>query len=56
MFPIEPVEKDFRYVIQTAQALDASTPAYTAIRDVCQEAIALGYGNENITGIVQLFL
>lgn len=41
MFPIELVEKDFRYVIQTAQAFDASTPASTAIHDVYQEAIAL---------------
>jgi len=56
MFPIELVEKDFRYVIQTAQAFEVSTPASTAIHNVYQEAIAKGHGGENITGIVQLFL
>lgn len=56
MFPIELVEKDFRYVIQTAQAFDASTPASTAIHDVYQDAVAKGYGSDNITGIVQLFI
>lgn len=55
MFPIELVEKDFRYLIQTAQAFDASTPASTAIHDVYHQAIAKGYGNDNITGVVQLF-
>ncbi len=55
MFPIELVEKDFRYVIQTAQVFEASTPASTAIHDVYQEAIARGHGSENITGIAQLF-
>ncbi len=55
MFPIELVEKDFRYVIQTAQALDASTPASIAIHGVYQDAVAR-YGSENITGVVQLFV
>ncbi len=56
MFPIELVEKDFRYIIQTAQAVDAPTPGSTAIHDVYQKAIAKGYGNDNITGVVQLFI
>jgi len=56
MFPIELVEKDFRYFIQTAQAFDASTPASTAIHDVYQDAVAKGYSSDNITGIVQLFI
>lgn len=55
MFPIELVEKDFRYLIQTATIFQASTPAATAIHQVYQEAIAQGYGGENITGVVQLF-
>ncbi len=55
MFPIELVEKDFRYVIQTAQAFDASIPASTAVHGIYQDAIAKGYGSDNITGIVQLF-
>ncbi len=55
MFPINLVEKDFRYVIQTAQACDALTPVSTAIHNVYQDAVAKGYGSENITGVVQLF-
>lgn len=56
MFPIELVEKDFRYVVQTAQAANASIPASTAIHSIYQEAIAKGFGNNNITGVVQLFI
>ncbi|MBD2308080.1 NAD(P)-dependent oxidoreductase [Chroococcidiopsis sp. FACHB-1243] len=56
LFPIELVEKDFRYVIQTAQAVEASIPASTAVRDIYQTAIANGYGSDNITGVAQLFI
>ncbi|ESA38555.1 3-hydroxyisobutyrate dehydrogenase [Leptolyngbya sp. Heron Island J] len=55
MFPIELVVKDFRYVLQTAQAVGASAPASQTVYDVYQTAIAQGYGDENITGVVQLF-
>lgn len=55
MFPVHLVEKDFRYVIQTAQSVDAPVPTSTAIHDIYQDAIAQGYGDDNITGIVQLF-
>jgi len=55
LFPMNLVEKDFRYVLQTAQAVHAATPAAAAIRGIYQDAIAKGYGNDNITGIVQLF-
>jgi 3-hydroxyisobutyrate dehydrogenase-like beta-hydroxyacid dehydrogenase len=56
LFPIDLVEKDFRYVIQTAQRLNATTPTSTAIHRVYQEAIVKQYGNDNITGVVQLFV
>jgi 3-hydroxyisobutyrate dehydrogenase len=56
MFPIDLVEKDFRYITQTAQAVDAPTPASTAIHNIYLEAIAKGYGSDNITGVVQLFI
>ncbi|NEQ70354.1 MAG: NAD(P)-dependent oxidoreductase [Symploca sp. SIO2D2] len=55
MFPISLVEKDFRYIIQTAQAVNAQTPTSAAIHQIYQNAIAQGYGNDNITGIAQLF-
>lgn len=56
LFPIELVEKDFRYVIQTAQAVEALIPTSTAVRDVYQTAIANGYRSDNITGVAQLFM
>ena len=56
LFPIELVEKDFRYVVQTAQAADAAIPASTSVYRIYQDAIAKGYGNENITGVVQIFI
>lgn len=56
LFPMGLVEKDFRYVLQTAKALNASTPTSKAIHDVYQDAISSGYGNDNITGIIQIFL
>ncbi|NER19457.1 MAG: NAD(P)-dependent oxidoreductase [Symploca sp. SIO1C2] len=55
MFPIGLVEKDFRYILQTAQAVNAQTPTSAAIHQIYQDAIAKGYGNDNITGIAQLF-
>jgi 3-hydroxyisobutyrate dehydrogenase len=55
LFPIELVEKDFRYAIQTARSTDAAIPAATAIHHIYQDAIAHGYGNDNITGVMQLF-
>jgi len=56
LFPIELVEKDLRYLMTTAQTLNASTPASTAIHQVYQEAIATGHSNDNITGVAQLFI
>ncbi|MEM1242080.1 MAG: NAD(P)-dependent oxidoreductase [Cyanobacteria bacterium P01_H01_bin.26] len=55
LFPIELVEKDFRYAIATAQTCGAEIPISAALRDIYQRAIAAGYGNTNITGIIQLF-
>jgi 3-hydroxyisobutyrate dehydrogenase len=55
MFPIALVEKDFRYIARAAQVVDASTPSATAIQAIYQDAIASGYGSENITGVARLF-
>lgn len=55
MFPIQLVEKDFRYMLQTAQMLGANSPISHAIHDVYETAIAQGYGNDNISGVAQLF-
>ena len=56
LFPIELVEKDFRYSIQAAQAVNAATPASIAVHKIYQDAIAKGYGEDNITGIARLFI
>ena len=50
LFPIELVEKDFRCAIAVA-----ALPACTAVGDIYRQAIEQGYGNDNITGILQLF-
>lgn len=56
MFPIELVEKDIRYGIETAEAVGATMPVASVIHRVYKEAIAQGYGNDNITGVAQLFI
>jgi 3-hydroxyisobutyrate dehydrogenase len=56
LFPIDLVEKDFRYVTQTAQTLEATISTATVVMDIYRTAIAQGHGSENITGIVQLFV
>jgi 3-hydroxyisobutyrate dehydrogenase len=55
LFPIALVEKDFRYVTQTAQDLQTETPASTAVHHIYQTAIAKGLGNDNISSVVHLF-
>ncbi len=53
MFPIELVEKDFRYAIAMSEA---DPPTTTAVREVYRDAIAKGHGQDNLSGVVQLFL
>jgi 3-hydroxyisobutyrate dehydrogenase len=51
-FPVELIEKDFGYALETApQAL----PTITAARGVFQLAIERGFGAENMTSVVRLF-
>ena len=54
LFPIELVEKDFRYVLETAQAGNTEMPVSQVTCEVYQRAIAAGFGSDNITGIIQL--
>ncbi|MBW4654385.1 MAG: NAD(P)-dependent oxidoreductase [Kaiparowitsia implicata GSE-PSE-MK54-09C] len=56
LFPIDLVEKDLRYVMASAQAIAALTPLSDAAQTLYEQAIAQGYGENNITGIVQLFI
>lgn len=55
LFPVELVEKDLRYVQDTAAAAGARTPMTTAARAIMAQAIAAGFGAENLTGIVRLY-
>ncbi len=54
-FPIDLVEKDFRYVVEAARSVDAKTPTSTAVHEVYKLARKSGYGDDNIAGVAQLF-
>ncbi len=56
LFPIELVEKDLNYGIKTAQSNDVQLPLVETAKNTFTKAIAQGYGNDNITGIVRLYL
>jgi 3-hydroxyisobutyrate dehydrogenase len=55
LFPIDLVEKDFRYAQEFAQSVEANIPAVKAIRTVYQQAQTSGYGADNIAGVAQLY-
>ncbi|ABW29151.1 3-hydroxyisobutyrate dehydrogenase, putative [Acaryochloris marina MBIC11017] len=57
LFPISLVEKDIRYGLELAKnAVEEPMPTLKAVQNVYQDAIAQGYGNDNITGVIQLFM
>jgi len=56
LFPIDLVEKDLRYIVETARGMDAAVPTATAVRDVYAQAIGAGHGGDHIAGVAQLFL
>ena len=55
LFPIDLVEKDFGYVVDAAARVQAQTPTVSAVRGVYQKAQEAGWGEDNITGVAQLF-
>lgn len=55
LFPIELVEKDFGYVVQSAGANNTPVPISAAAHQAFGAAVAAGFGGDNITGIAQLF-
>ena len=55
LFPIDLVAKDMSYAIKTARANNATLPLVETTYKVCAEAIARGYGDDNITGLVKLY-
>ena len=56
LFPIELVEKDFGYVLETAQANGSTVPLAEAAGRVYAAAVEAGYSNENLTSVVKLYL
>jgi 3-hydroxyisobutyrate dehydrogenase len=52
-FPVELIEKDFDYTVQTAGSTEAA-PTIAAARDVFRDAIGAGLGELNMTAIVKL--
>lgn len=54
LFPIDLVEKDFRYVVETARSVDAAMPVSEAVRERYAQAIKAGYGGDNIAAIAKL--
>ena len=55
LFPIELVEKDLSYAVNTAQDCDAQLPITNATQQTFKDAISQGYAQDNITGIAQLY-
>lgn len=53
-FPVELIEKDFGYTVQTAGGDDAA-PTIAAARAVFQRGIDAGIGGENMTAVASLF-
>ena len=54
-FPIELVVKDFSYIQEFSQALSLRVPLLDIVKKQYEVALAKGYGEDNITGIAQLY-
>ena len=56
MFPIDLVEKDFRYIKQNAKDIAVNFPTSEAVHRVYLDAVNKRYGEDNITGVAKLFI
>jgi len=54
-FPMEFVVKDLGLVQQAASTASAEVPVCAAIRAVYETGVSKGFGEDNVTGIVQLY-
>ncbi len=54
-FTLALMHKDQELVLRTAASLGYAMPTLAAIRDVLAEAIAAGYGDGDLSGVVRLF-
>lgn len=55
-FPIDLVVKDFGLVKETSKSVNADTPMSAAALSVFRTALKKGFGDDNITGVAQLYL
>jgi 3-hydroxyisobutyrate dehydrogenase-like beta-hydroxyacid dehydrogenase len=55
LFPVRLVEKDLRYALTLARAVDAAAPICQTTHDLFVRANASGHGEDNISGIAQMF-
>ncbi|RFU45462.1 NAD(P)-dependent oxidoreductase [Paraburkholderia sp. DHOC27] len=53
-FPVDLIEKDFAYTVQTAGS-ESAAPTISAARNVFRTAVERGFGHDNMTGVVKLF-
>jgi 3-hydroxyisobutyrate dehydrogenase len=56
LFPIELVEKDLSYAIETARNNGGKLPIVATTQQTFTEARQQGYGTDNITGIARLYI
>ncbi len=55
MFPLELVEKDFAYALQTGLQASSSLPVVAAVHGVLAGAVRSGLSQSNITGLASLY-
>ncbi|WP_438031201.1 NAD(P)-dependent oxidoreductase [Sorangium sp. So ce233] len=55
MFPIDLVEKDFRYALALARDVGASLPTAEAVRRVYAAAQSAGHGGQNIAAVSRIY-
>ncbi|MGL6071915.1 NAD(P)-dependent oxidoreductase [Craterilacuibacter sp.] len=55
LFPIELIEKDYRYLLEAAGALEAELPISAAVQLVLANAQLRGFGRDNISALVRLY-
>ena len=53
-FPVELIEKDFGYTVETAGS-EQAVPAIAAVRGVFRQGIERGLGKQHMTAVVRLF-
>lgn len=54
-FPLRLLEKDLRYTLNHATGLDRSMPLVEAVRDLLDEAVEAGHGDEDMTAVRHLY-